>query len=322
MVELPSFGDWVSNHNTMWQVIFLQYVKIIPPFFAIIAAAIIGKSPGVDANSLTLVALFGGAMWFTLIMMWELRNMQKANQLLPININIRYNKTTYPQEINVVKRRLKIEEDRVNRKFSYAVSLMKPIVDLMNKESFQHFILLTPYDWDTTMSKVDNCLVAYNGSVFEAPAALINVAWLKDYRSVAQNDDGEYDVVPFRVFSLIVCPEDGEEIQKKVGALSADGELEKLNTSLKISDTNNSIKTLMELNSEKNLTEALSNQVKLSGQQALEHIGTFADNRRFIRQPNLQINWRSTKVRLLLLLGTLLLGAGAYWYLYVKPTAG
>ena len=319
MVDIPSFGDWMSSHDVMWQVITIQYIKILPPVIALIASNFFAKALKVESNIAVIVSLFGGATWFLMIMMWELNNMKSATQQLPINLNIRYNKTTYPQEINVIKSHLKITEDYVNQKFSYAVSLMKPIIDIVNKEPYQYFILNTPYNWDTTMAKVDKCWVAFNGSVFEGPAALINVAWMKDTRSIAQNEDGEYTVSPFRVFKLLLCPEDGEVEQQAVGAISKDGELKEIENALKIFDTNNSIKTLMELNSEKNLNESLANQVKLSGEQALEHIGTFADNRRFIRQPNMMINWRSTKVRLLLILGAILLGAGAYWYIYVRP---
>jgi hypothetical protein len=321
MVKIPSwsFGDWLGSHDLIWQIVFMQNFMVLPIFLIFYAALLGGRMVGVDTQATTLLSLFGGAIWFLMIKMWDLNNMQSATKQLPINMNIRYNKTTYPQEINVIKGHLKITEDYAKKKFSYAVSLMKPIIDVINKEPFQYFILNTPYNWDTTMSKVDKCMVAFNGSIFEGPAALINVAWMKDHRNIAQNDDGEYNIVTFRVFKLLLCPENGEEEQQVVGAISKDGEIEEINNAIKIFDTNNSIKTLMELNSEKNLNESLANQVKLSGEQALEHIGTFADNRRFIRQPNLLINWRSTKVRILLVLGAIALGAGAYWYLYGRP---
>lgn len=317
MVKPPSFGKWLASHDVIWQAQFVQNMKYLPIFIIFYAFLLGGNAIGVDKQVSTLLSLFGGATWFILVKMWELTNMQDATKLIPINMTIRYNKTNWPQEINIIRDYIKIDEDKVNRVYSYGVALERPIRDVINDEEFSYFILKTPYDWATTMAKVNKCLIAHNGSVFEGPASLITVVWASDFRSVV-NEEGKYEIVPHRVFNLLTCPEDGEAYQQAIGVISPDGELARIEKALKTFDTNNSVKTLFQLRDANSLNENLVEKSKDTGDQIVEHVGTFLDNDRFIRKPA-GINWRSTRTRLALILGAGLLGAAAYWYIYVRP---
>jgi hypothetical protein len=313
-----NFGDWVSSHDLFWQSQFIGYLKASPLLIITYGFILSRYTLKMSNETAILTPMLAGVMVFFLTYQWEYKNKDYAVTRTPINITIRYNKTQIPQEINIIKSHLVIKEDYSNNKFSYAVSLERPITDIINNEEFQYFILNSSYNWDITMQKVDKCWVAYNGSVFEAPAAMITVDWATDFKNVVKVDD-EYDVVAHRVFNLAWCPEMGDKYQEAIGVISKQGEITIIQESIKTYDANNSVKTLMQLRDEKSLNANLVTKIKDSGEQMVQHVGTLIDNDRFIRKPNMIINWRSTKVRLLLILGAIALGAAAYWYIYVRP---
>lgn len=316
MFEIPSFGDWLSKHDLFWQVQFIAVLKIVP-LLVVVYGYTLSLTFGINKETAIVTPLIIGVLMFFSIQTWEFNNKDRAVRRIPINFIIRYNKTKAPMEVNVIKNHFVNFENYENNTFSYFVSLEKPFLDIMNNEEVSYFLLNAKYSWDIIMQKVDDCIIAYNGSVFDGPAALIVVDWAMDFKSVTKQDEG-YNVVPFRVFNLAWCIEDGDNFQKAVGAVSPDGEIQTIKDGLKHFDTNNSIKTLMELNDQKSLNQALSEKMKTSGEQIVEYIDTFIDNDRFVRKPNVLINWRNPKVRLALIVGAVLLGAVAYWFLYVR----
>jgi len=323
-LKIPYLGEWWRGRDPFQLWTIGEIMKLSPILIMSWGYSIFSQIYGWSVKDSLVIPGLVSIIAEGLYLSWDYGNKSAAARTLPMNMQIKWSSTNIKSYIvtitdyKVLKENSEKNEERDENKerdkendYQYELLIEDPITDPINKEKFKHLLMFCKYPFETTFRRIPGQPIIYGGSVFYGPTAVISTLWIGDTENIGNIDEGKLE--EFRIFEVLLCPEDGNETHEELG-ISPSINKNMIRDIVDLSDSHKAVKLQMSLNEEQSLVETLVNRIKTVEEMGVGLSGMILENDRFIRQPRFRINLKGRRTRIVLIILGLGILYGA-WYI-------